>query len=388
MPHSDPTREFYEACNQTELYQLCMRSGLVVSPATPRGKLVSYLFGTEEPPEVEHALHAWRNGLIGLVQDYWVGIEAQLRCPAKELGPRAVEGAPPNPDPSNPEAPLACYRCADTRVVACLVENEAHEELIQLHRKMTVHPRKESDMSMPIAALTLDTAPRTLAGMEEGDGVGRGALKRLYDQLVEAGAAPGDEKAMVAFVDSPTVGDKRKIVVQYLGVYDQMRGKTPQGSVVPASAAPGAPAPTPVVATPAPASAEPVRTPVNRGRKAASATTTETPAAGAESNYAERIASSLVGIENGLSGILMQLNAANTQIGVVDARVKEQADLAEQRHEGLLEAIDGINQVVKVLAAITLWQIEEKMDTSPSDVLKGGGTYITILERHLKAGKA
>lgn len=385
MPHSDPTREFYEACNQTELYQLCMRSGLVVSPATPRGKLVSYLFGTEIPPNDEHPVHAWRNGLIGLVQDYWVGIEAQLRCPAKELGPRAGDGEPPKPDPSNPDAPLACYRCSDTRVVACLVENEAHEGLIQLHRKVTVTPKKEIDMSMTLSALTLDNAPRTLAGMEEGDGVGRGALKRLYDQLIEVEAAPRDDQSVVAFVDA-SVADKRKLVVQYLGVYDQMRNRTPQGSVVQASVAQSAPIPTPVVTAAPAASGEATRTPVNRGRKAASA---EVPAAPAgDANYGERIAGAIIGVENALVGISAVLNTVTAQVGVVDKQVHELSNLSAERHNILLAQLDAISQTVKILAAVTLWQIEEKMDTSPSDVLKQGGAYVTILERHLKAGKA
>lgn len=382
MQHSDPTREFYEACNATELYQLCTRVGLMVSPAMPREKLVSYLIGEEVPPALEHPVHVWRNGLIGLIEDYWTSIEAQLRCPAKELGPPTKEGEPPKPDPSDPKTPRACYRCVDTRVLACLVENAKHENLIQLHRKMTVTPQKDSnDMTMTIGTLTLDTAPRTLEGMSTGDGVGRGPLKRLYDALVNDGAAPGDEKAMVAFVDADTE-TRRKLVVQYLQVWDQMKGRAgapgapsvSQGAVVPAGAAPGAPAPTPVVGgTPA---AAPKRTPRNQG-KAVDAQEE----GGAPSNIGEAIVQHLDALREGLVGIKTMLEGNSAQ-----GMKLEQG--AAARHAEVMGALQGLENAVKTSAAITLWQIENQMDTAPSEVLKQAATYITILDRFAAGGKA
>ena len=380
MQHSDPTRELYDACNRTELYQLCMRVGLVVSPAMPREKLVSYLIGDEIPPPLEHPVHVWRNGLIGLIEDYWTGIEAQLRCPAKELGPPAKEGEPPKPEPSDPKAPLACYRCIDTRVLACLVENAKHESLIQLHRKMHVTPQKDSnDMTMTIGTLTLETAPRTLEGMSAGDGVGRGPLKRLYDALVNDQVAPGDEKSMVAFVDADTEA-RRKLVVHYLQIWDQMKGRVSgpgaanQGAVVPASASPGAPVPTPVVGGTS-AAAAPKRTPRNAG-KAVDAQGEE-----GSTNVGESIVQHLDALREGLVGIKTMLEGVNAQAFKLEQRSAAQ-------HAELMGAVQRLEKAVKASAAITLWQIENQGDTAPSEVLTQAATYITILDRFLAGGKA
>lgn len=383
MQHSDPIREFYEACNRTELYQLCARVGLVTSPAATREKLVSYLLGEEEPPAVEHPMHVWRNGLIGLIQDYWTGIEAQLRCPAKELGPPAQEGEPAKPDPSDYKSPIACYRCVDTRVVSCLVENAPHEGLIQLHRKMTVQPNKDADMTTGV--LTLETAPRSMEGMNAGDGVGRGPLKRLYDGLVNDNAAPGDEKSMVAFVDA-TTEVRRKLVVDYLAVWDQMKGRSGQGNVVPASASPGAPAPTPVVSGTPATGGEPPRTPSNRGKRTPA---TQTPATsgeevagpGGEPSVEEAIRDGLKGMKLILSSITVQLEQLGQAVG--GSQVE-----AARRHDELLRALRGLDQTVKTASAITLWQIAEgPMETPASEVLAQVGTYISILEKALNPGK-
>lgn len=377
-PHSDPTRDFFEACSRTELYQLCMRVGLVVSPAMPREKLVSFLIGDEVPPSLEHPVHVWRNGLIGLIEDYWTGIEAQLRCPAKELGPPAKEGEPPKPDPSDPKAPLACYRCVDTRVLACVVENAKHESLIQLHRKMTVSPKKDAnDMTMTIGTLTLETAPRTMEGMGMGDGVGRGLLKRLYDALVNDGAAPGDEKAMVAFVDA-TTETRRQLVVQYLQVWDQMKGRAgSQGAVVPAGSAPNAPTPTPVVS----GAAEPRRTPSNRGKRVDAAPEDGAPNPGPALNVGDAIVQHLEALREGLVGIKTMLEGNGAQGLKLDQN-------AGVRHAEVLGALQSLEKSVKMSAAITLWQIENQGDTAPSEVLTQAGTYITILDRFIAGGKA
>lgn len=378
MQQSDPTRNFYDACNATELYQLCTRVGLVVSPATPRERLVSYLIGDELPPALEHPVHVWRNGLIGLIEDYWTSIEAQLRCPAKELGPPAKEGEPPKPDPSDSKAPRACYRCVDTRVLACLVENAKHENRIQLHRKMTVTPQKDSNDMGTIGTLTLETAPRTLEGMSAGDGVGRGPLKRLYDALMNDGAAPGDEKAVVAFVDADTE-TRRKLVIQYLQVWDQMKGRAgagvvSQGTVVQAGAAPGAPAPTPVVSG---ASAAPKRTPRNAGK----ATDAQGEESGASMNIGDAIVQHLDALREGLVGIKTMLEGNGAQAFKLEQRSASQ-------HAELMSAIQGLEKSVKTSAAITLWQIENQMDTAPSEVLAQAATYIVILDRFAAGGKA
>lgn len=385
MAYSDPTREFFEACNRTELYQLCARVGLVTSPAAPRDKLVSYLLGEEVPPPMEHPVHVWRNGLIGLIQDYWTGIEAQLRCPAKELGPPAKEGDPPKPDPSDYKSPIACYRCVDTRVMSCLVENASHEGLIQLHRKMTVRSNGEDDMSMTIGSLTLETAPRSMEGMSQGNGLDRGTLKRLYDRLVNDGALSNDPQAAVAFVDG-SLEARRQVVIDGLKVWDQMKARAGgQGAVVSAGAAPGAPAPTPVVSgTPTPTGGEPPRTPSNRGRR------TATPAQGASPGSEEaqapigepNIGEAIVG---SLTGIKLMLESAVTQLGKLQDARNEDAQASVSQHAQLLGAIQSLEKTVKTAAAIALWQVDQGGQDSPTDVMKQVGLYIAVFEKGVAA---
>lgn len=375
MQSSDPTREFFEACNRTELYQLCARVGLSASPATPREKLVSYLLGAENPPAVEHPVHVWRNGLVGLIQDYWTGIEAQLRCPAKELGPPAKEGEPPKPDPSDYKSPLACYRCIDTRVIACLVENASHEGLIQLHRKMPV-PKEDNNMNT-IGMLTLATAPRSMEGMSQGSGVDRGTLKRIYDRLVDEGALPNDERAAVAFVDG-ALDVRRKIVVDGLLVWDQMKGRAGQGTGVPAAGTPDAPPPTPVAGA-GDSNAVPLRTPTVRGKRSPATQGTATGSdeardPTAEPNVGEAIVGSLTGIKLMLEGVASQ-GGKLEQIAAI-----EQAARAKQ-HDELLGAIRSLEATVKLAAAIALFQIDQAGQDSPTDVMKGLGLYVTIFEK-------
>jgi len=381
MLHSDPIRDFYERCNRTELYQSCMRIGLIISPAEPREKLVSYLLGTETPPPVEHPLHVWRNGLIGLIQDYWTGIEAQLRCPAKELSPPAKEGEPPKPDPSDIKSPLACYRCADTRVIACLVDNAPHEELIQLHRKMTIKNTGENDMTS-IGSLTLETAPRSMEGMSQGTGVDRGTLMRLYNKLVETGALSNKEQDKVAFVEAPLDG-RRQIVVQGLQIWDQMNNRT-QGAAVAAPAATEAPTPTPVVSGPSTVS-EPPRTPTVRGKRAATPMTPSTPAGEPMADddvrwariQAERLnvaLESIASIKEGLGGFRAALDAFDGHV-----------DNNGARHAELLGAIRSLEETVKLQAAIALWQIDQAGQVAPADVMKEAKTYIQVFDRGLLA---
>jgi hypothetical protein len=231
--------------------------------------------------------------------------------------------------------------------------------------------------------------------MSMGDGVNRGQLQRLFLALVNEGAVAGDEKAMVAFVDLDTDA-QRKVVLEGLLKYDQTKGKAPQGTVVPAPQAPGAPAPTPVVsAAPAGAAApagEPPRTPSNRGKRSAApaAPAEGAPAPeGAPANIGEAIVSHLELIREGLGGVKLMLESVLTQVGHVGQIVTtvEQDKSAAQRHAQLLDAIRELDKSVKLSAAITLWQIENASDTPPSAVLSEAATYIAILDKAL-AGKA
>jgi hypothetical protein len=106
----------FAALNDTELYQLCRHAQVQVVPATPREKMIAYLLGEEEPTEEYNPIDSWRIGIMRFVEAYWKKLETQLTCPAKSLDPRA------------------CFQCTDTRVIACIVENEVNEQLIQIRR--------------------------------------------------------------------------------------------------------------------------------------------------------------------------------------------------------------------------------------------------------------
>lgn len=118
-----PDFELFARCNHTELFQICRRLGLPVSPQLSKETLIKLLLGEEEPhPEWENVMDGWREALMAFVLDHWEVIRSQLECPAKSGDPRA------------------CFNCEDAQVIHCLVDNE-HEEpqirkkLIQLKRK-------------------------------------------------------------------------------------------------------------------------------------------------------------------------------------------------------------------------------------------------------------
>lgn len=111
-------REQLQACNHTELYQLCRRRDITVSPTLSREDLIwCYLNDTSDPrPNV---FDTWRHGLTGFVFDHWKTLEPQLTCPIRTKDPRS------------------CWTCLDVQVTACIEGNAKYEELIQLHRKDT-----------------------------------------------------------------------------------------------------------------------------------------------------------------------------------------------------------------------------------------------------------
>lgn len=116
----------WEKCNHTELLQVCYRAGLPAVPTNSREQLIALLEGIEEPQAQydEYIVNQWRDAIMAFVLEYWARMRSQLTCPAKTQDPRA------------------CYGCVDTKVYACLVENEAmqpmiEKQLIQLKRKKT-----------------------------------------------------------------------------------------------------------------------------------------------------------------------------------------------------------------------------------------------------------
>lgn len=99
---------------------------MLVHPASTREELISYLTGEADPPELDeetHPVDSWRHGIIGFIEDHWAVLEAQLKCPAKNLR------HPTNPDPR------PCFGCLDAQVFTCIVKAEGRiEHLINRHR--------------------------------------------------------------------------------------------------------------------------------------------------------------------------------------------------------------------------------------------------------------
>lgn len=88
--------------------------------------MIAYLEGEDEPAypnEEDHPINAWRFGIIRFVDDYWKQIETQLDCPVKKL--RDLEHPDPRP----------CFGCIDTQVIACVIDNEDNEHLIEQRKK-------------------------------------------------------------------------------------------------------------------------------------------------------------------------------------------------------------------------------------------------------------
>ncbi len=103
-------------CNATELYQLCRKAKLAVLPSASKEEMAALLIGELEPIEEYHNIDSWRIALMQFVLDYWRKLETQITCPAKSRDPRA------------------CFQCTDAQVITCVVDAEAHEDLIQLRR--------------------------------------------------------------------------------------------------------------------------------------------------------------------------------------------------------------------------------------------------------------
>jgi hypothetical protein len=116
-PHCSAMFDF-STCNETELYQVCRRVGLPVTPRTSKEEMVSYLLGEKEPPDVENIFDGWRDGIMRFLLDHWSVVESQLSCPAKSGDPRS------------------CYQCVDAQVVSCVVQQNPYDQrLIELRRK-------------------------------------------------------------------------------------------------------------------------------------------------------------------------------------------------------------------------------------------------------------
>lgn len=108
--------DLLQNCNRTELYQLCQKAGLVVSPKLSREALAKTLTGDIEEAE-ENPLDPWRHGLAAFVLRHWTVLQNQITCPLQS------------------KDPLSCFGCLDTQVIACLNDNHKYISDIQLLKK-------------------------------------------------------------------------------------------------------------------------------------------------------------------------------------------------------------------------------------------------------------
>lgn len=347
-----------EAANRTELYQLCRRAGLTVHPTASRLDMLAYLYGEKKPPRVEHPVNLWRTGLIDLIQDYWVMVEAQLSCPAKELGPPAGLNEPPKPDPSNHRAPKACYTCEDARVFFCVIDNTQHENLIKLKRKpYEVQPSEDEDMS-GTAVLTPQTAPRAAAELAK---LQRFARKRLAQEL----GMLGDDNAKVAFIDADETVQSQHLEMALKEWDAKQGGATPTAAATP-------------VATPA-AQATPVqeatvvRTPRTNGVSSQGAST---PAASGA------IAEALLKLINDrFDGLEKRLNQFEMTLASRD----------DTNQKATVSALGGLTSLTQIALGASIAVAEGTLNMPPIAVVAEATDHAQNLERYgaeaAKAGK-
>lgn len=115
----------FQAYNRTELYQLCRKAGLAVQPSWEKDHYIAALLGAELPTAA-NAIDDLRDSLIMFIDEYWSTLQAQLKCPAKNLH---------SPDPTKVNS-KPCYSCVDMQVVACVSDMSAanQQRLLQLRR--------------------------------------------------------------------------------------------------------------------------------------------------------------------------------------------------------------------------------------------------------------
>lgn len=113
--------ELFDACNETEVYQIARRAGLAVKPNTPKPALIHYILGSDvvSPLQGEQEIDLWRLTIMQFILDHRKKLEAQLSCPARSMDPRA------------------CFGCVDAQVVSCLVHNKTSmPQLVQIKKKL------------------------------------------------------------------------------------------------------------------------------------------------------------------------------------------------------------------------------------------------------------
>lgn len=110
------------ACNYTELYQICVRAGVPVTPNLSRNEFIALLLSEEkEPKPILNPMDSWRLGLLGFIKENWKVLQNQVTCPLKA--------------PNGTFNETACFGCIDTRVITCIVNNQNNEQLIRKHKR-------------------------------------------------------------------------------------------------------------------------------------------------------------------------------------------------------------------------------------------------------------
>lgn len=292
----------FEACNDTELYQLARRAGLTVLPNLPREQLVKCLLGEEYPPPVRHEIDEWRVALMGFVLDYWRVIESQLTCPAKSGDPRA------------------CFGCVDAQVVSCVTRAGAHLPLIQVHKKPIPQVTTQEN-PMTAQALSIENVPRSV---EELGKHGVYQLRLLADKL----GAFKDAAAREAW-HTMSKEDKLAEIARLLHVYDQQNGGPPAAAPAPVLtpvAPPAVPTTTVAAVTPAAlANAQQAAAPTagkRQPKQANGAAATATAPAVAPAAVAAATPQVIAGIDEETRKLLHTfINTQNAEINALKARV-------------------------------------------------------------------
>ena len=111
-----PTEHSVEACNRTELYQLCQRVGVNPHPGQSREELIALFMGEHENEPHQNQIDSWRHGLAGFVLDHWKVLQNQVTCPLQS------------------KDPMSCFGCLDAQVIACITSNPDNEPKIGKYR--------------------------------------------------------------------------------------------------------------------------------------------------------------------------------------------------------------------------------------------------------------
>jgi hypothetical protein len=107
----------FDRLNHTELYQVCRGAGLNPLPSWTRRELILLLEREVDAPEAQNLFDRMREGIFEFVDEHWEVLQSQVTCPAKA---RDIK---------------ACFGCADSQVLSCVIAVKPMDRFIQLRRK-------------------------------------------------------------------------------------------------------------------------------------------------------------------------------------------------------------------------------------------------------------